>query len=163
MIGGDVVVESGTFIGSITAVQVEIGSLTVKEGTFEAYEPMLEKHPGEEKYLINCIDANFNDGTASITLMGGTYGYDFSNDPEGSDTTYIAPGYKSTANGDGTYTVSAITSTEAVANIDDLYFATIEDALAYVKADGTAYVLTLCSNIESSSMILLKQNQKMLL
>ena len=163
IIGGDVVVESGTFIGSITAVQVEIGSLTVKEGTFEAYEPMLEKHPGEEKYLINCIDANFNDGTASITLMGGTYGYDFSNDPEGSDTTYIAPGYKSTANGDGTYTVSAITSTEAVANIDDLYFATIEDALAYVKADGTAYVLTLCSNIESSSMILLKQNQNIVM
>ena len=89
---GQLTIENGTFYGAMTAVQVQRGSLVVNGGSFFLAETVGEVAPGQAKYIINCIDAAFKDGTATVELRGGTYGYDYTAYPEGEGTTYVADG-----------------------------------------------------------------------
>lgn len=106
VVNGDLTIENGTFIGNISAVQVQTGTLTIKGGTFSQIQ-------GAEydKYLLNCIDANYKDGTANIIVKGGTFvNFDPSNNAaEGAGTNFVADGYKVVSetkdNGDTWYTV----------------------------------------------------------
>ena len=44
--------------------------------------------------MLNCKDANFKAGTASIIVKGGEFwDFDPSANPEGPDTSYVADGY----------------------------------------------------------------------
>ena len=106
MNNGNVVIKDGTFTGATSAVQVQEGTLTILGGTFKQADTIGEFVPDYAKYVINCIDSAFKDGTARISLRGGTYCYDYSDNPEGTGTTYVAAGYKSTRSG-STWTVSA--------------------------------------------------------
>ena len=135
--GAAATVESGTYNCDTTAVQVENGTAYIKGGTF--------KTEGTDKsYLLNCVDPAFAAKTAVIEVTGGTFhGFDPSANPEGAGTTYVKPGYVSTNNGDGSYTVSEYKPIEywtgfATSNKTDKTFATLDEAMAYAAAQTDA-------------------------
>lgn len=102
VVKGDLTIENGTFYGNVSVVQVEEGTLSVKGGTFDLHQ----KWEGSSKYLFNCIDDAYANGSANVAISGGTFvGFDPNVSPEGEGTSYLAPGYAPVANGDGTYGV----------------------------------------------------------
>lgn len=102
VVKGDLTIEKGTFYGNVSVVQVQEGTLSVKGGTFDLHQ----KWEGSSKYLFNCIDDAYANGSANVAISGGTFvGFDPSASPEGEGTSYLAPGYAPVANGDGTYGV----------------------------------------------------------
>lgn len=102
---GDLTINGGSYYGGPSAVQVTKGSLTVNSGTFNLTESNKAQKPEYAKYVVNCIDSSYQSGEATITLKGGTFCYDYSVSPEGAGTTYVAEGYISQAQEDGTYQV----------------------------------------------------------
>lgn len=102
VVKGDLTIENGTFYGNVSVVQVQEGTLSVKGGTFDLHQ----KWEGSSKYLFNCIDDAYASGSANVAISGGAFvGFDPSASPEGEGTSYLAPGYAPTDNGDGTYGV----------------------------------------------------------
>ena len=102
VVKGDLTIENGTFYGNVSVVQVQEGTLSVKGGTFDLHQ----KWEGSSKYLFNCIDDAYANGSANVAISGGTFvGFDPSASPEGEGTSYLALGYAPTDNGDGTYGV----------------------------------------------------------
>ncbi len=101
-------IENGTYKGVTTAINVVKGTLVIKGGTFEDISTEDNGH-----YLINCIDANYKNGTANVIIMGGTFKNwnPENNTSEGTGTNFLADGYKvvseTDANGDVWYTVVA--------------------------------------------------------
>ena len=109
--GVTLTINGGSYYGGGTAVQVQKGTLIINGGTF-ACEPYDNPVYGY-KFLINCIDAAWKDGTAKVIIKGGTFiNFDpsdsASENPHGN---FVADGYKVTsatqANGDVWYTVVA--------------------------------------------------------
>ena len=103
--GSNLTINNGTFYGAMTAVQVQKGGLVINDGTFLMAPTCKEQVPQYAKYIINCIDAAWKDGSATVSIKGGTFGHDYSHSPEGEGASYLAPGYAPTDNGDGTYGV----------------------------------------------------------
>ena len=102
VVKGDLTIENGTFYGNVSVVQVQEGNLSVKGGTFDLHQ----KWEGSSKYLFNCIDDAYADGSANVAISGGTFvGFDPNVSPEGEGTSYLAPGYAPVDNGNGTYGV----------------------------------------------------------
>ena len=103
--GGKVVIESGKFYGAMTAIQVQKGSLEIKGGFFDMAPTCKAAVPQYAKYVVNCIDAAYKNGTATISITGGTFvNFDPSADPEGAGTSYVADGYKVVSEAHGTDT-----------------------------------------------------------
>ncbi len=96
-----VTIESGTFETQLTAVQVVHGAAEIKGGTFKL-DPTNVTYG--TKYMLNVIDQNR--GTATISVMGGTYyGFDASKDNNG-DGKYLAEGYKVSESDGNIFTVT---------------------------------------------------------
>ena len=94
--GGSLTINGGSYYGAITAVQVEKGSLVVNNGYFELSETVKAQAPQYAKYLINCIDANYNNGTAAVTIYGGKFlNFDPAHAPETGNASYLAEGLDS--------------------------------------------------------------------
>lgn len=87
-------IENGTFTGAPTAIQVEMGTLTILGGTFKLAKTVAQNKPEQAKYVVNAIDANWKDDTANISIQGGSFCFDPSDNPEGEGTTYLMNGYK---------------------------------------------------------------------
>ena len=89
-------------------MQVQEGTLIINGGTF-ACEPFGD--PYGCNFLINCIDAAYKDGTAKISITGGTFiNFDPSDSAsENPNGNFVADGYKvvsqTQTNGDVWYTV----------------------------------------------------------
>ena len=106
--GATLTINGGDYYGGGTAVQVQKGTLIINGGKF-ACEPYSNPVYGN-KFLINCIDSAYKDGTAKIIIKGGTFvNFDpsdsASENPHGN---FVADGYKvvSEAHGSDTwYTV----------------------------------------------------------
>ena len=107
--GATLTINGGSYYGGGTAVQVQKGTLTINGGHF-ACEPYSNPVYGY-KYLINCIDSAYKDGSAKIIIKGGTFvNFDpsdsASENPHGN---FVADGYKvvsaTQTNGDVWYTV----------------------------------------------------------
>ena len=123
--GAKLTINSGYYYGGGTAVQVQKGELVINGGFF-AVEPYSNPTYGY-KFLLNCIDAAYRDGTAKITVKGGTFvNFDpsdsASENPHGN---FVAEGYtvisEAQANGDVWYTVVKEGATiRNVASADDL-------------------------------------------
>ena len=112
VIGGKVVINGGSYYGAITAVQVQKGNLTINGGFFDMAPTCKVQVPHYAKYVVNCIDSAYQNGTAKIIVTGGTFvNFDPSANPEGAGTSYVADGYKvvseTQTNGDTWYTVVA--------------------------------------------------------
>ena len=105
VVKGDLTIENGTFYGNVSVVQVEEGTLSVKGGTFDLHQ----KWEGSSKYLINCIDKAYVDGSANVAISGGTFvSFDPNVSPEqkvdGKTPSFAAPGVGITRNEDGSFT-----------------------------------------------------------
>ena len=106
--GANLVINGGTYYGGGTAVQVQEGTLTITGGHF-AVEAFGE--PYGYNFLLNCLDANYKNGTAKIIVKGGTFvNFNPANcKAEGAETNFVADGYgvvaTPQANGDVWYTV----------------------------------------------------------
>lgn len=101
--GGHLVIEDGHYNGNIHAVYVEEGTAEIKGGTFEVQQ----KYPDADKadeFVLNCYDANRENGTAKIIVTGGTFiGFNPGDcKAEGNGTNFVAPGYASIPNGTAT-------------------------------------------------------------
>ncbi len=91
--GATLTINGGDYYGGGTAVQVQKGTLVINGGKF-ACEPYSDPAYGY-KYLINCIDSAWKDGSAKVIIKGGTFvNFDPSHSPEGDGTSYVADGYK---------------------------------------------------------------------
>ena len=68
------------------------GTINITNGTF--------RNDGDDKkFVLNCYDANYRNGTAKIVVTGGKF-YDFdpgNNAAEGEGTSFLAEGYESVA------------------------------------------------------------------
>lgn len=147
---GSITVNGGTYTGAPTAIQVKTGMLTVNDGVFEQADTVASQAPTLAKYVVNCIDNDFKDGTAVIELRGGTYCYDFSSMPEGLDTSYVANGYSSNPGEDGKYTVEPSIPMQAA--IGNTQYATLDEAIAAVP-DGVQTTITIVNSFSQSSQI----------
>ena len=108
--GGKVIVNSGNYYGAITAIQIQKGSLEINGGFFDMAPTCKAAVPHYAKYVVNCIDAAYKNGTATISIKGGTFvNFDPSANPEGEGTSYVAEGYsvvsETQENGDIWYSV----------------------------------------------------------
>lgn len=132
VVKGDLTIENGTFYGNVSVVQVEEGTLSVKGGTFDLHQ----KWEGSSKYLFNCIDDAYASGSANVAISGGTFvGFDPSASPEGEGTSYLAPGYAPTNNGDGTYGVKLAEGAYLLQN----YRSGGQASWTYPTQDGKAF------------------------
>lgn len=108
MSGATVTVNGGTYYGGGTTFQVDKGTLIVNGGFFSVYPDIGTK---DYRYVLNCIDDNYKNGTANIIVKGGTF-VNFNpadNAAEGAGTNFVAEGYSVIAeiqdSGDVYYTV----------------------------------------------------------
>lgn len=113
VLGGKVTINSGNYIGNISSVYVYKGDLTVNGGKF-SIQQLSNIAVNKYKYLLNCYDDNYTNGTANIAVKGGTFN-NFNpsdiveNTTQGKTGNYLVEGYKVSKNGDN-YVVTAIHS-----------------------------------------------------
>lgn len=74
------------------------GTITINSGNFVS---------GTPAWTLNCNDTSYKNGTAKIIVTGGTFvGFDPANNKaEGKNTSFVAEGYVSNMDEDGSYTV----------------------------------------------------------
>ena len=71
--GGMLIIESGNYIGNISSVYVHSGTAYINGGYYEVQQISGVNGYGE---TINCYDANFKNGTATVIISGGSF-YNF--------------------------------------------------------------------------------------
>ena len=101
-----VTLEGGTYTQQITntadphfdLIYVERGNVYVEGGTYKGFTP---------DWTLNCYDEHYQSKEANIEVTGGTFvGFDPANNKaEGENTNFVAAGYVSNMNEDGSYTV----------------------------------------------------------
>ena len=144
VVKGDLTIENGTFYGNVSVVQVEEGTLSVKGGTFD----LLQKWEGGSKYLINCIDNAYVDGSATVAISGGTFvGFDPNVSPEkkvdGKAPSFAAPGAGITRNEDGSFTAAAGMTAQILDKDGNSVkaYSTLADAVAAAQDGQTVRLL----------------------
>lgn len=101
--GAKVIINGGNYVGNISAVYVHSGSALINGGTFSIQQPNTTAGEGAHDQMINAYDENYADGTADITICGGTF-YGF-NPTDANDAELVPTGF-TVSNTDGVYTVS---------------------------------------------------------
>ena len=101
-----VTLEGGTYTQQITntadphfdLIYVERGNVYVEGGTYKGFTP---------DWTLNCYDEHYQSKEANIEVTGGTFvGFDPANNKaEGEGTSFVAAGYVSRMDEDGSYTV----------------------------------------------------------
>ena len=98
---GKIIINDGVTIEAQThAVYAEKGVIEINGGTFKLtnWADADKDENGNLKFLINCYDANYNNGSANIIVKGGKF-YDFNpavsyGEPNG-PVSFVAEGYES--------------------------------------------------------------------
>ena len=137
-------IENGTFIGNVHAVYVKRGELIVNGGSYSIQQKYPDSNLADE-FVLNCYDPSRREGTATITVSGGSF---VSFNPadckaEGAGTNFCAKGYTSIKDESAnTYTVVS-GKNSAVANAGANYNS-LANAITSVKKDakGTVTLLT---------------------
>ena len=129
-------IENGAFTGNISAVYIMEGALTINGGTFDIKQ--LTSGQDGRRFTINCYDSSYKNGTAQVSINGGTFnGFDPANNlAEGTGTAFTAPGYTSVANADGTYGVVA-----GVAQVGTKAYASLQAAIDAAQDGETVTLL----------------------
>lgn len=73
--GGMLIIESGNYIGNISSVYVHSGTAYINGGYYKIQQTISGATNGYEQ-TINCYDANFKNGTATVIISGGSF-YNF--------------------------------------------------------------------------------------
>ena len=99
---GNLIIKSGTYHGNVSVISVTKGDLVIEGGNFSA-----DPYQGNYAYLINCIDSSYRNGTATVTISGGTFANwnPQDNAAEGAGSDFCADGFDGVDNGDGTFGV----------------------------------------------------------
>lgn len=106
--GKTVTVNGGNYYAGGTVFNVQSGTLVINGGFFKVYPDIDTK---DYRYVVNCIDESYKDGSANIIVKGGTFvNFDPSNNTaEGANTNFVPVGYsvvsEEKANGEIWYTV----------------------------------------------------------
>lgn len=92
--GGKLTIESGEFIGNISAVYVFEGEALIKGGKFSIQQLSSQS---DERFTLNLYDAHRTNGTAKIKVSGGEFNKfnPANNLAEGENTNFVVDGYKS--------------------------------------------------------------------
>lgn len=161
-ITGDGTVQS-TGMGSSTSVQaaayvLKDGKLTILSGNYVAGYEGAEGNPavyvrdnavveikggdfvGGSKYLLNKLDASRE--TSVIEVTGGTFHNNFNpadNIAEGEHTNFVADGYETVDNGDGTFTVK---EKNYVAQVGEKKYESLAEAVEAAQNDETVTLLS---------------------
>ena len=152
--GGRLTINGGRYYGAMTAVQVTKGELIVNDGYFGLAKTISEA-TGDQyaKYIVNCIDSAYADGSAKITLNGGTFGYDYSAGAESDGGTYIADGLLSFGTEEGAYTIGTPEEAAAagyVASVGQASYQTVAEAVEAVPA-GKISVIEVFADAKQSA------------
>lgn len=94
--GAELTINGGYYYGGGTAVQVQEGELVIEGGFFDIQQKNTNGVQDAYGVLINCYDANFKNGTAKVTITGGTF-VNFNPadcQAEGAHTNFVKKGYK---------------------------------------------------------------------
>lgn len=139
---GKLIIDGGTYVGNISVIQVQEGTVEVKDGKFSLAQKWPKVGNGSE-YLINLIDKAGKDGSASAIVSGGDF-IDFdpgNNLAEGKGTNFCAEGYASTRT---ILSMSSDVKEYIVKKVTE-----VSDASSLIKAaeDNEPYI-RLMSNIE---------------
>ena len=112
--GGKLTVESGTYVGNISALYITKGSADIKGGDF-SIQQLSDNKPYE--FTLNLLDKAGKAGEAKISVSGGTFSHfnPAANAAESSDdsTNFVADGYVVKAESGSKYTVVADPAKEA--------------------------------------------------
>lgn len=139
-------IENGTFTGAPTAIQVEKGTLTILDGTFKLAKTVAEDKPQQAKYVVNAIDAYWKDDSANISIQGGSFCFDPSDNPEGEGSSYVAEGFEAVKNEDGSFEIAKV----KVAEVGDVQYTSLAEAVAQVANGGT--VTLLCDFVQDDQL-----------
>ena len=96
---GKIVINGGNVEAETHAVYAQTGVIEINGGSFKLTDAATADRDenGNLKFLINCLDANYQSGKANIVVRGGKF-YEFdpaNNASEGPGTNYVAEGYHS--------------------------------------------------------------------
>ena len=93
--GGKLTIQSGTFIGNVHCIYVNQGSAEIRGGEYSIQQVYGADKPYE--FVLNLLDENRKNGTASIVVTGGTFEKFNPADckAEGEGTNFVAEGYTS--------------------------------------------------------------------
>lgn len=133
-------IENGTFVGNVHAVYVEQGELTVKGGAYSIQQKYPDAAKADE-FVLNCYDANFKNGTAKITVTGGTFEkFNPANcAAEGAGTNFVAAGYAAKELKGDKYQVVALFDGGTGTAEDPFLIATSEQFKAIDQLNGASY------------------------
>ncbi|OUN80303.1 hypothetical protein B5G06_11850 [Flavonifractor sp. An52] len=139
-------IENGTFTGAPTAIQVEKGTLTILDGTFKLAETVAQTKPEQAKYVVNAIDANWRDDSANISIQGGSFCFDPSDNPEGEGSSYVAEGFEAVVNADGSFEIAKV----KVAEVGNVQYTSLTEAISNVANGGT--ITLLCDFVQDDQL-----------
>ena len=116
MDGGSCTIESGTFVGNIHAVYVFQGTLVVNGGTFSVQQTYQQDETKAYEFVLNCFDANYKNGSSSITVNGGTFAnFNPANcKAEREGTSFMSSDCESTSSKEGETTYWTVTKKEII-------------------------------------------------
>lgn len=110
--GAELNIEGGKYVGNISAVYVVEGTANIKGGHYSLIQLAEPSNGGDERFTLNCVDANYKNQTAKIFVTGGSFvNYNPANNlAEGANTNFVTAGTVSFVEADGktTYTVSPV-------------------------------------------------------
>lgn len=134
--GGKVIIESGTYKGNVHAVYVTEGKIEIKGGTFSVKQKYQDPIKADE-FVINCYDASYRNGTASVTITGGSFeNFNPANCmAEGLGTNFVPEGYSSVKVSDSDPAIYEVVFAEVA---DDA--SQIDNAIAAALASGSKTV-----------------------
>ena len=118
---GTLNIEGGKYSAETSAVQIAEATVNISGGEFS-------NTASDKRYTINCIDANWKNGTAKVNITGGKY-TDFNpanNAAEGAGTNFVADGYQAAETAAGVWEVVP-EGKEYVANNEELKAALTQD------------------------------------
>lgn len=134
--GGKVIIESGTYKGNVHAVYVFEGEAEIKGGTFSVKQKFQDPTKPYE-FVINCYDESYRNGTASVTITGGSFeNFNPANCmAEGLGTNFVPEGYSSVKVSDSDPAIYEVVFAEVA---DDA--SQIDNAIAAALASGSKTV-----------------------
>ena len=154
---GSVTINGGDHLGSTTVAFVENGVLNITDGYFEA-TPYVDSEGNEQdrRFTIDCDDENFENGSATTNITGGTfYGFNPKNNiSQGDNTNFVHEDYSTKNNStENTWTVGLADFIARVESTGERY-ESLAEAVAAAGANGTDTV-TLLKNIELCELVTL--------
>ncbi len=144
--GANVEIYGGTYNGETSAISVTKGDVKIMDGTFK-----VEPYQGSYEYTINCVDANYKNRTADVSIQGGKF-YNFNpqnNAAEGAGTNFLVGGH-ATVKGEDDYWTVVDAAASIKAGNTTTYYATLDEALTKVAEGNT---LTLLANATKANTI----------